>query len=96
MDKESAQSLAEKLEEFGKSLDPPEQEALDTVVRTFADTVEDRIAAVETLTPEDEKELDPVREALAKRGEPEAIFPLTAITVTTATTALQTSRWLCR
>jgi hypothetical protein len=97
MANDAAVSLARKLEEFGGSLDAGEQQALAHVMRLYAEAVEDRMAGVATLSADDDKELEPVRKALADRRFDDAQQPLTTpcITVTTTTTTTQTSRWFC-
>lgn len=94
---EAAQSLAGKLEKFGESLDPAEQEALSLVMRLYSEAVEERIDAVRALSAEDEGDLAPVRDALAKRQFDDAMQPMTTPcwTVTTVTTTVQSSKWVC-
>jgi hypothetical protein len=93
----AAHSLAKKLEEFGYTLDQKEQEVLNTILRLYAEAVEDRLTAIKTLTDEDKKELEPVNAALEDRKFDEDGNAMTTPcwTTITITTTVQTAHWLC-
>lgn len=93
----AAHSLAKKLEEFGFALDQKEQEILNTILRLYAEAVEDRLDAVKTLTAEDKKELEPINAALEDRKFDEEGNAMTTPcwTTITITTTVQTADWLC-
>ena len=95
----AVESLAARLQEFGESLPPDQQEALRDMIVVFADVAEEAFVGADVLALDDAAQ-DAVRAALEGRSYDDQFAPLTTpcwtvTTVTTTTTTVQTSRVAC-